>query len=390
MNCQVVLKPREEKRLLQGHQWIFSNEINEARGNPQAGDIVEILRSDGRSLGIGFYNPHSLIAVRFLSERIEPIDFGFVERRIRAALRFRRRIYPNCEWFRLVHSESDFLPGLIIDRFNHLFSIQTLSYGMDRLKPLICDVIESHFRPGCIVERNESNLRSLEGLPPSTNVLRGSVQTTVLSDGDLKYRVDVLHGQKTGFYLDQRENRKLVRPFSNGCRVLDCFCNEGGFALNAAKGGALEVTGIDESESAIKAAEDNAKLNNLSNVCHFKVGNVFEELDKLLDAKQQCDLIVLDPPALTKSKKSIPSAIRAYEKLNTGALKLLAQGGVLATSSCSHHIGEETFLDIIFTSAHKSKRKIRMTDWRGASPDHPVLLAMPETRYLKFGLFVAD
>jgi len=390
MSKQIILKKHKEKRLLTGHQWIFSNEIQKTTNDIQAGEIVEILRSDEKFLGLGFYHPNSLIAVRFLTKEKEPIDFRFFEKRISAALTLRKRIYPDAEWFRLVHGESDFLPGLIIDKFNDYFAVQTFSYGMDRMQTLICDVLERLFHPKGIVERNESSLRTLDGLPQRSSILRGDVQPTIITDEQLQYKVDVLHGQKTGFYLDQRENRKLIRRFADNCRVLDCFCNEGGFALNAAIAGAREVIGIDESATAIRMAEENAHLNRLTTVCRFKVGNVFDQLEQLLSTQEQFDMIILDPPSFTKSKKNIPTAKKAYKDINTYALKLLGQGGILATSSCSHHIEETAFLDIVLESAQKAGKRLRMIEWRGAAPDHPVLLAMPETRYLKFGIFVAD
>jgi 23S rRNA (cytosine1962-C5)-methyltransferase len=359
-------------------------------GDIHAGDIVEILRSDGKFLGLGFCNPHSLIAARFLTKERESIDFGFFERRITDALNLRTRVYPDAKSFRLVHGESDFLPGLIVDKYNECFAIQTLCYGMDLVQALICDVLEQLFHPKGIVERNETPLRRLEGLPQRSGILRGDIRPTVVDDGQLRYKVDVLHGQKTGYYLDQRENRKLIRRFAKDCRVLDCFCYEGGFALNAASAGARGVIAIDESTAAIRVAEENALMNHLASVCHFEVGNVFERLKQLLAAEEQFDMIILDPPSFTKSKKNILAAKKGYREINTDALRLLKRGGILATASCSYHIEQTTFLDVIFESAQKAGRLLRMLEWRGASPDHPILLAMPETSYLKFGVFVVE
>lgn len=230
----------------------------------------------------------------------------------------------------------------------------------------------------------------MEELPQRSGILRGDIRPIVVDDGQLLYKVDVLHGQKTGFYLDQSENRKLIRRFAKDCRVLDCFCYEGGFALNAASAGAREVIGIDESTAAIRVAEENALMNHLASVCHFEVGNVFDRLKQLLAAEQRFDMVILDPPSFTKSKKNIPAAKKGYREINTDALRLLKGGGILAAASCSYHIEQTTFLDIIFESAQKAGRLLRMLEWRGASPDHPILLAMPETNYLKFGVFVVE
>lgn len=314
MTKQIILKKHEERRVVSGHQWVFSNEIQKMTGDIHAGDIVEILRSDGKSLGLGFCNPHSLIAARFLTKERESVDFGFFERRITDALNLRTRVYPDAKSFRLVHGESDFLPGLIVDKYNECFAIQTLCYGMDLVQPLICDVLEQLFHPKGIVERNETPLRRLEELPQRSGILRGDIRPIVVDDGQLLYKVDVLHGQKTGFYLDQSENRKLIRRFAKDCRVLDCFCYEGGFALNAASAGAREVIGIDESTAAIRVAEENALMNHLASVCHFEVGNVFDRLKQLLAAEQRFDMVILDPPSFTKSKKNIPAAKKGTEK----------------------------------------------------------------------------
>jgi len=362
--------------------------VREVNGSPSAGDLVELVRHDGKFLGLGFYNPHSLIAFRFLTPEREEIGFDFFKRRILQAYELRKRIYPRSVMFRLVHGESDYLPGLVVDTYGDYLSLQTYSSGMDNRSTLICDVLESVFQPRGIVERNESRIRSLEGLLERKGVLRGKVEPCMLTEHEIQYEIDLLEGQKTGFYLDQRENRKSVRRFSDGATVLDCFCNDGGFGLNAAAGGAERVLAVDISESAVRRAERNASLNKSDKMCHFESADVFDVLKDLVEKKEMFDVVILDPPSFTKSKKNLPTAKKGYKEINTNAMRLLKEGGVLATSSCSHHLTEDSFLDILNESATIAGRKIQLIEWRGAALDHPVLPSMPETKYLKFGLFI--
>ena len=385
----VILKKNEEKRLLNGHQWIFSNEIHRIEGTPKSGDVVEILRSDGRSSGIGFYNPHSLIAVRFLSPVVEAIDEKFFEQRIRTAYDLRKKIFAGSETFRVVYGESDFLPGLIIDKFNDYFSVQTFSAGMDTRLPVICDVLESLFKPKGIAERNESPLRNLENIPIRTGIIRGAVQPTVIELNGLNFSIDILNGQKSGFFLDQRENRLMVRPFSNNATVLDCFSNEGGFGLYAASFGAATVDCVDISEEANTRAKSNAELNSLHSVS-FHTADVFRFLEDAAKNKQTWDIVILDPPSFTKSRKNVPTAIKGYKEINTNGLRTVAPNGIFLSASCSHHIDQQTFLNIIAESSVKANRKIKLLQISGASPDHPVLPSMPETHYLKCALFSVE
>jgi 23S rRNA (cytosine1962-C5)-methyltransferase len=364
--------------------------VKEVKGTPEAGDLVELSRHDGKFLGMGFYHPHSLIAFRFLTSEREEIGFVFFERRILQAYTLRKRIYPHSPMVRIVHGESDYLPGLVIDKYGDYISLQTYSSGMDNRLTLICDVLESVFQPKGIVERNESSLRALEGLPPRKGILKGMVAPCILRENDIQYEIDVVEGQKTGFYLDQRENRKSIRRFSEGARVLDCFCHDGGFALNAAVGDSSSVLGVDISESAVRRAERNASLGKFDNTCCFKSADVLSTLEDSVDKKEIFDLVILDPPSFTKSKKNLPAAKKGYKEINTNAMKLLREAGVLATSSCSHHLSEESFLDVLSESAVAAGRRIQLIEWTGAAPDHPVLPAMPETKYLKFGLFVVQ
>lgn len=385
----IVLKKNEERRIHAGHQWVFSNEIQGVNGAPKSGDIVEIFRHDMKRLGIGFYNPHSLIAARFLSPEDEEIDFKFFERRIQSALLLRKKLYPKSAAYRIIHGESDFLPGLIIDRYNEYLSVQTFSAGMDSRLTLICDVLVSIFSPRGIVERNESPLRSLEELPMRKGIIRGTVEPTIIELHDLKFRIDLLEGQKTGFFLDQRENRTALRPFAKDATVLDCFCNEGGFGLYAAHYGAKSVSGVDSSEFAIEKSKVNATLNNLRTIS-FRCDDVFTTLSSEIELKKTYDIVILDPPSFTKNKKTVAAATKGYKELNTCGLKIIKSGGILATASCSHHISEESFLNVINESAVKSGRRIRLLQFGGAAPDHPTLPAMPETKYLKFALLAVE
>jgi len=382
----LILKKKEDRRVVAGHPWVFSNEIHEIKGNPGIGDVTELRDAGGLSLGIGFFNPHSLIAFRMLSRTVEEIDHGFFERRIRAAIDLRKMLFPNDNACRLVHGEGDFLPGLIVDKYNDVIAVQTFAFGMDARSEWICDVLESLLHPRGIVERNESPMRTLEKLDQKKGVLRGTSSPTLISEHGLTYSVDPLDGQKTGFFLDQRENRLNIRRYAGSAAVLDCFCNDGGFALNASISGAAEVTGIDASEDAINRARYNATLNNLTGV-QFERADVFDKLEEYGAAGSRFDVVVLDPPSFTKSRKNVPAARKGYKDLHVKAFKVLRKGGILLTGSCSHHIEPSVFLSIIDESARKANCTLQLLDWRGASPDHPTLPLVPETQYLKFGVF---
>jgi len=382
----IRLKPKEDLRIRSGHPWVFSNEIGTISGTPAAGDVVPVLSSGGALLGIGLYNPHSLIAARLLSPYEETVDTTFFRKRLQRALELRTTLYPGSTVYRLVHGESDALPGLIVDRFNDLLVVQTHSSGMDLRLQQICDVLEDLLHPSGIIERNESPLRELEHLPVRKGTLRGSPGSTVIEEHGLAYEVDPLEGQKTGFFLDQRENRYLVRRYCHGARVLDCFCNDGGFALNAAAAGAASVLGVDSSTDAVARATANAARNNLQQV-RFLESDVFEALSSLGERGEKFGTIILDPPSFTRSKKNVQTARRGYRELHAGALKVLEKGGFLATASCSHHILPEVFLEEVVQTGKKMGKTLQLLEWRGAAPDHPTLPQVPETRYLKFGVF---
>ncbi|MCS7014135.1 MAG: class I SAM-dependent rRNA methyltransferase [Chloroherpetonaceae bacterium] len=385
---KIRLKKNEERRLLAGHQWVFSNEILEADPAIETGEVVSLYSFSRQFLGIGFFNRHSLIAFRHLSWHDEPIDKAFFLRRLEAALQLRRRLYPDSETntYRLVHAESDRLPGLIVDRFADVLSVQTFSAGMEQRLDEICAALETLLAPKAIVIRNESELRKLEGLSLYQRIASGTVDAPIeIFDADLTYQVDVLRGHKTGFFLDQRENRKRIRKFAYHQRVLDVFCSDGGFALNALRAGAAEVVAMDSSADALARARCNAARNGFSQLETIEA-DAFDYLAKLLERKAQFDLIILDPPSLTKSKKTLQTAVHAYRKLNRLAMGLLRPGGILATASCSHHLTEEMFVQMLAKAAQDAARCIQILEQSTQAPDHPILPAMPETRYLKFAL----
>ncbi len=386
----IQLKKKQERRLLKGHQWVFSNELVDVPGHIEPGDVVRLVAFGGQHLGIGFYNPHSLISFRFLTHTDVAIGPEFFLERIQTACSLRYVLYPphKTNTFRVVHSESDFLPGLIIDKFNDILSVQTFSAGMERHLDTIVETLKQLFSPRMIVLRNESQLRKQEGLACYQRIAFGTKETalTQVHSYGLTFEIDALHGQKTGFFLDQRENRMRVSRYAKDAKMLDIFSNDGGFALHAARGGATEIDVIDSSESALLRCDNNFKLNNLISSVSIQ-SDAFEALNKLQGKQDKYDLIVLDPPSLTKSKKTLPNAIQAYKKLNKLSLALLRNGGFFATSSCSHHVTEEAFYGFIFRAAYEQKCRLRLLEKGFQAPDHPVLISMPETQYLKFAIF---
>ncbi|HEY9187954.1 MAG TPA: class I SAM-dependent rRNA methyltransferase [Ignavibacteria bacterium] len=380
---KVILKKNCDKKVKRGYLWIFSNQVDKVESNPENGDIVEIFNSNNQFIGKGFYNKNSLISLRLLTYTDEEINKNFLTNKILTADNLRQKLY-NDNIYRMVYSESDLLPGLIIDRFDNVFSIQINSIGMEKLLPLITEILIENFSPECIIEKNESPLRSLEGLELKTSILYGEYKSKELIIDGIRYNIDLLSGQKSGFFLDQRINRLNIRKYVKGLKVLDCFCNQGGFALNAAIAGAKEVIGIDISKTAIEKCKINSVINGFEKICRFEVADVFDYLQRLIDENNYFDVVIIDPPSFTKSKKNIPTAKQAYKKVNYLGLQLIKNEGYLITSSCSHHIDENTFLDIIDESAIKAKSHIKLLEFHSASPDHPILLNMPETKYLKF------
>jgi len=384
-NPIVRLKPKEDIRLLSGHPWVFSNEISNVDGQPANGDIVEIRSAKNHTLGFGFYNANTLITVRILSKGfVEPQKEFFAER-ISTALSLREKLF-NSRFYRLAYGESDFLPGLIIDRFGELFSVQILSAGMERRKDFIYDSIRELFSPAAIYERNDTLTRELEGLPQSKSVIFGAERTVDYDEDGVVFRIDPFHGQKTGFYFDQRMNRIFSRRFGENARVLDLYSNEGGFALNMAHAGAREVVAVDSSQLTGSKVSENARLNKFEQI-RIESSDAMECLDRLSVDNERFDVIVCDPPNFARSKKNVASAKAGYRLLHKTIFGLLKQSGILLTSSCSHHIFRTTFEDVISDAALKSGRALQLLQRSGASPDHPLLPSMPETEYLKFNAY---
>ncbi|PWW83199.1 SAM-dependent methyltransferase [Prosthecochloris marina] len=389
----LYLKPKEHRRLFKGHLWSFSNELQSLPKDITAGETVKLYTHDNKFVGTGFYNPHSLIAFRLLSRTGEIPNGDFFRKKILNALDLRKKLYPESDTnaFRLIHGESDGLPGLVVDCFNKAIAVQAFSAGMDRHLPLICDVLLDLFQPSSVVVRNESVLRELEGLPLYKKIVHGTSADAVqtIHDTGLQYLINLLEGHKTGFFLDQRDNRRIVRKIAHGAETLDVFTSDGGFGLNALFGGAKSATMVDISTDALQRAEENAILNKLSNYALIK-GDAFDVLTQLVEEKKSYDLVILDPPSFTKSRKNLPSALHAYKKLNKLGLQLVRNGGFLATASCSHHVSEEDFLGVIRQASFTQKKQLRQV-FRNTQPaDHPILLSMPETHYLKFACFYVN
>lgn len=386
----LYLKPKEHRRLLGGHLWVFSNELREVPRDIAAGETVQLFTHDGRLLGAGFFNPQSLIAFRLLTKDEQQPDREFFRNKILEAVRMREKVYPLNETnaVRLVHGESDGLPGLIIDRFDRALVLQSFSAGMDRHLPLITEVLRELFDPLAIVLRNESPLRELEGLLLYKEMIFGEASQCwqTIHDGGINYKVNILEGQKTGFFLDQRENRRLVRKYAAGAEVLDVYTNDGGFALNAMFAGAKSTTMIDISQEALQRAEQNARMNGLDNYT-IVASDAFEALQQLRQENRSYDLVILDPPSFAKSRKTVATALKAYAKLNRLGLQLVRNEGFLATASCSHHVSEEDFLSAIHLGAMQAGKQLRLISRNSQPADHPVLLSMPETSYLKFASF---
>ncbi len=381
----VRLKPKEEKRILSGHSWVFSNEIAGIDGEPSVGDVVSVRRHGGREIGYGFYNPKTLIAVRLFSKEYTEPDEEFFARRFRTALELREKLF-QLPFYRLVHSESDFLPGLIVERFDNLFSVQIFSAAMERRKEAIYASIRKMFDPAAVYERNEGSSRELEGLPSTKSIVFGEERTVDYNESGVMFRIDPFSGQKTGFYFDQRYNRVFARQFGLNAHVLDLFSNEGGFALNMAYAGAAKIVAVDSSQQAINRLLQNAGLNGFQNI----TGNTADAnsfLEKAAASGDKYDVVVADPPSYTKNRKSVPVAKAGYRHLHEGIFSVLKRGGILMTASCSHHIFRETFEEVVASAAARSGRTLQLLHRAGASPDHPVLPGMPETEYLKFATY---
>jgi 23S rRNA (cytosine1962-C5)-methyltransferase len=367
-------------RVASGHPWIFGSDVLD-RGQAAAGDAVLVIDSKGASLGTAHYSDSSQICLRMLADRVETTDRAFFLRRITVAQAHRERVVRDSNAYRLVHAEADQLPGLVIDRYGDCFTMQTLDQGMDRAKPELVSCLEELFSPRAVVERNDAAVRKRESLPLQSGVLAGAVpENVVIEMNGLKLAADLLRGQKTGIFLDQRENYVAAARYAHG-RALDCFTSSGGFALHlAAKCESVEA--VDSSAATLELAGRNREANGIRNV-EFREADVFDLLSSHAAAHRRFDVVVLDPPAFAKARGNLDAAIRGYREINRRALEMLAPNGILVTCSCSHHLSEAALLELVAAASLDTHRKLRVLERRTQAQDHPILLTVPETMYLK-------
>jgi 23S rRNA (cytosine1962-C5)-methyltransferase len=380
----LVIKPRA--RLFHGHDWVYTSDVLKSFGSPEDGELVSLKDSRDRLLGTAIYNSRSQIVARRFSRQRQELDLDFFKRRISLALEYRKRHGLAQQCGRIVWSESDGLPGVIIDRYGNDYVIQTLTLAMDKRRELLAAALRDLLHPRTILERNDSPIRKAEGMEMRTGVLSGPAPSPQWIElNGLRFEIDLLTGQKTGFYLDQLSNYAAVARYAAGRTVLDCFCNQGAFALHCAKAGAQSVTAVDISGEAAAATARNATANQLS--VQTVEANVFDDLNRREKAGETFDLIVLDPPSFTKSKGHLHDAMRGYKEIHLRALKLLRNDGLLATFCCSHHVGEELFLSVINEATVDAKRTLRLLECYHQGLDHPVIPTLPESAYLKGFLF---
>ena len=387
MTAKAVLIPGKEKRVYTLHPWIFRSDIDRVDGDYLPGDIVDIVSSKGRFLAKGFYNPNSQIALRIMTYRDEPVDRDFIFRRIHEAVEY-RKTFADLKSCRLVFAESDRLPALIVDAFDDVLVLQCLALGMERFKQDVVDALVEEMHPRGIWERNDVPVRRLEGLEMCTGLLYGEVPDRVqMTENGVIFQVDVKEGQKTGFFLDQKENRAAIAPFVKGRKVLDCFTHTGSFALHAGKYGAKEVIGVDISDYACLCASENAKLNGLQDTVHFVTANAFDLLSEQSRQGEKYDVIILDPPAFTKTRNAVESALRGYKEINLRAMKMITPGGYLITCSCSQHVLPDLFRNMVNDAAKDARVLLRQVEFRTQGKDHPILPYAKETEYLKCGIY---
>jgi 23S rRNA (cytosine1962-C5)-methyltransferase len=367
-----------------GHLWIYAGNVEVVGGDPVSGDIVDVIAPNGRFYARGFYNPTSKIRVRVLTFDDEPITEQFWRGRLAQAVRLRRRIVTGTNAYRLIYGEGDRLPGLVVDRYDDVLVMQTVSYGMDRRKDLLADLLCQESGAMRIYLRNDAKSRTLEGLPLEKGFLVGDGPTTVeIQEGQARFLVDIERGQKTGWFCDQRENRQVTARFAADAEVLEVFAHTGAFGMHAALAGAKSIEGLDVSEEALALARNHAILNKVTDRCIYRSADAFEEMRKLERAGRRYDLVLLDPPAFARSKQAVPRALAGYKDMNLLGMRLTRPEGFLATSSCSHHVTERDLWEGIRLAARDSKRQVRLLEQRGQASDHPILASMPETRYLK-------
>lgn len=400
---QITITKKGENRARMGHPWVFEGEVLKESEKPENGSLVDVVSEKGKYIGTGFYNDHSKIRVRLLSYNAnDRFDEAFFERRVRYAVDYRKTVMPGADFAccRLIFGEADGFPGLTVDRFDDVLVAQVLSLGMERHKNQIFSLLlrvlrEMGERVKGVYERNDVKIRELEGMSenkgiaqiPENELTEADLMPIIVENG-LSYMVDVVNGQKTGFFLDQKYNRQAVARIAKGKHVLDCFTHTGAFALNAARGGAASVTAVDISGEALKTAQQNILRNHLVDVVTTREANVFELLTELkAQGHAPYDFIILDPPAFTKSSSTVRSAFRGYKEINLKAMKLLPRGGYLATCSCSHFMEDALFVKMLHEAARYAQVSLRQIEARQQAPDHPILYNVPETDYLKFYLF---
>ena len=379
--AKAILNPGRERRVHRGHPWVFRSDINRVEGAFKPGDVVEVASSHGTFLGRAMYNPASQISLRMFTTHDERVDEAFIRGRVRRAIAYRKH-FADLHSCRVLFAESDGLPALVADSFGDTIVIQSLALGMEQWKNVVVDALMEELSPTGIWERSDVKVRELEGMQQTQGLLRGSVPDRVeMTENGIRFLVDVKEGQKTGFFLDQKENRAAIAPFVGGARVLDCFTHTGSFALHAAHYGAADVTAVDISDLACKQAAENAALNGLS--IRMEEANAFDLLRAQYDAGEQYDVIILDPPAFAKSRSAVQSALRGYKEINLRAMKMLRDGGFLITCSCSHHVLPEMFAEMLVSASSNAKVLLRQIEARTQGRDHPILAASPETQYLK-------
>lgn len=383
--AKFFLRKKAGDRVVNGHPWIFGNELGDTEGEAAAGDIVDVYSSNGSFVGKGYVNPASQIRIRLLTrDKSEVIDDGFFYKRIKEAWDYRQQLgyVENC---RLIFGEADQLPALIIDKFNDYFVIQTLALGIDIWKGAIVAALQKIFSPKGIYERNDVPVRSLEGMEQIKGFLSAPFDTNIiLNENGLRFHVDIENGQKTGYFLDQQDNRRAIQHVVKGADVLEVFCYTGTFSLHAAQYGAKSVLGLDISENAVSVARRNALLNGYEDICKFDAVNAFDVLKLWVKEGRRYDTVILDPPAFTKSRENIQKAITGYKEINLRAMKLIKPGGFLVTASCTNLVPPDMFLNIINMAAKDAKRTLRQVEWRTQASDHPILFNVPTTQYLKF------
>jgi 23S rRNA (cytosine1962-C5)-methyltransferase len=375
----VVISTRGVERLRSGHPWVYRSDVRSAQA--EAGAVVRVTDERGRYFGRAFYSDKSQIAVRLLTRENVPVDRAFFTERLRRAAAYRETVVENTDAYRLVHGEADLLPSIVIDRYGDYLVVQTLSQASERQKDLIVEILVEQFSPRGILERNDPKVRLLEGLPQSVSVLHGDVPAEILAkENGITFVYDLAKGQKTGSFLDQRENHWAARRYASG-EVLDCFSYQGGFALTVAEE-CEHVEAIDMGPAAVQAARRNQELNSIANVT-FREGNAFDLLKEYDEVGRRFQMVILDPPAFAKNRDSLEAATRGYKEINLRALKILAPGGYLVTCSCSYHLSEALFLQLIAEAANDAKKNVVIVERRTQAEDHPILLTMPETHYLK-------